>query len=450
MQAQKQFDPLAQNLPTDEVAERLLIHTAIQWERRLREAIAHIRPEHLNRETHRILWTAVCAMYDASRHVSRETVFAHFASGPGESQLQAITVGYLSEFMTPAADIPLTQEITKILDCYARRVLMFKCNDMLLRLTDRTEDRVAMAHELAETAQASVAISMESSGFKNFEDMIRESGGIEAFLSRGKGESVTYPWPSLNHLTRGGMKPGQFIVIAGLSGKGKTALVMNIVLRAAFSGIGTPLVFSLEVPKEEIGTRMLALASGVDSYHFDNLDEDERTRIREGRRILNEQEYLVDDEDSATMSAIRAKTKTMLARCPVSVVVIDTIQLVEGRKGVKENREQEIATITRSMKRMAMQLKIPVIGVSQLNDVEDGKEPGIKNLRDSRTIWHNANVLMFLHFTRPYDMKAGIPTGDLDLIVAKHREGAEGRIALEFHAPTGSFFERDGVRSYES
>ncbi len=273
--------------------------------------------------------------------------------------------------------------------------------------------------------------------------MIRECGGISAFLSRGKGDSISYPWPGLNRMTKGGMKPKQLITIAGQSGKGKTALVLNIMLRAAQMGRGIPLMFSLEMDKEEIGERMLSLASGVDSFHFEKPTDEERDLIRRGRQRLADSSYLVDDEDAASMAQIYSRTKQEAMRNPICLVVIDTIQLVEGRRGVKESREQELSTISRQMKRMAMKLDIPVIDLSQINDLDFGKEPELKNLRESRAIGHNSNLVMFLHYTRSYNIAAGVPTGDLDLIVAKQRGGPEGRVRLEFHAPTGSFYERD-------
>lgn len=439
----RNFDPLAQNLPCDEMAERFFIATAIDHEKRLQEAVVAVRPEYMAFDSHQIIWGAVCSMYDAGESISGQSVLAHFGTGSGSKDLAHIGgFGYLSEFIAPQVDVSVSEYAAKILDTYGRRMLMFKCNEVMARLVDRTQDLSTIAHDLEEQSRASDAISKQSSGFKNFEDMIRECGGIEAFLSREKGDALSYPWPTLSDMTKGGMKPGQLVVIAGQSGKGKTALVLNIVFRAAYSGQGTPLLFSLEMPKEEIGSRMLALSSSVDSYRFGNLSPEERVRIRDGRSILADHQYLVDDEDAASMAQIKSRVKDMQSRGPVSLVVIDTIQLVDSRKGVRENREQEVARIARDMKRMAMQLKVPVIAVSQVNDIDDGKEPSIKNIRDSRAIWHNANVVMFLHFTQPYDMLAGIPIGELDLILAKHRGGAEGRIKLDFHAPTGRFYER--------
>src|SRR6185437_7564311 len=272
------------------------------------------------------------------------------------------------------------------------------------------KDPVAeIGHSIEEECRNSVALTEASSGFKDFEDMIRECGGFSAFLSRGKGDAISYPWPSLTLMTNGGMRPSQLITIAGQSGKGKTALLLNIMLRAAQMDRGIPLLFSLEMDKLEIGDRMLALASGVDTFHFKNPTPEEIAMMRTGRQRLKDYSYLVDDEDAASMAQIYSRTKQIAMKHPVSMVAIDTIQLVEGRRGVKENREQELATISRQMKRMAMKLDMPVVALSQINDLEFGKEPELKNLRESRAIGHNSNVVMFLHYTRPYNVAAGVP-----------------------------------------
>lgn len=432
-------------LPSDQTSERFLLQTAIQWDGRLREAIVKIKAEHFALMAHRQIWLSVAAMFDKGVEVSRQTVLAYFTESSPNDLKSIGGIGYLSEFMEPVPDVSVETFVSNILDTFARRQLMFKCNEALSRLQRRDESLVEIAAEIEEQSRVSVSIIQESSGFKNFEDMIIECGGLQAFLSRGKGDSISYPWPSLTRMTNGGIRPGQLIILAGPSGKGKTTMALNIVFRAAYSGAGVPLIFSLEMSKEEIGSKLLSLSSGVDSFHFDKLTEYERDLVRTGRGILQDNEYMVDDEDAASMAAIRSKVKSVIAKRPVSLVVIDTVQLVEGRHGIRENREQEIAAITRSMKRMAMKLNVPILAISQLNETESGKEPELKNLRDSRTIGHNANIVMFLHFTRQYDMRAGIPTGELDLIIAKHRGGPEGRLALDFHAPTGRFYEKDGV-----
>lgn len=445
-QNREKFDELVHALPSDLEAERSVLGIAMEYEVRLREAITRIRAEHFTTEAHRIIWTRICEMFDAGEVVSSQILVTYFATGPGEKQRESIGgFSYIVDLAFLSPDVSVEPWVRRILDTYARRQLMLRCNEAMIRLSNRQESLIEIAQSVEEECRSSVNVAEASSGFKNFEDMIRECGGLQAFLSRGRGDSVSYPWPTLTQMTNGGMKPGQLITIAGQSGKGKTALVLNIMLRSAQMGHGTPLLFSLEMPKDEIGGRMLALISGVDTFHFTRLTDDQRDAIREGRRILAESEYLVDDEDSTSMTQIYSRTKNEIARRKVSVVVIDTIQLVEGRRGVRENREQEVATITRQMKRMAMKLAVPVIGLSQTNDLNPGEEPELKNLRESRAIGHNSNLVMFLHYTRPYDVKAGIHTGELDLIIAKQRGGPEGRVRLEFHAPTGAFYERDGA-----
>lgn len=444
MPKQQAFDPLGHELPSDVESEKALIGSSISHEARLREAVVRVRPEHMSTDANRIVWSWVCDSFDAGEPVSGGHLTSYFSTGPGKVNLSALGgLTYLSGFYH-GIDMAVDRWASYILETYARRQMISKCHESMLRLYSRQEPIAEISHSIEEECRNSIALTEPSSGFKNFEDMIRECGGINAFLSRGKGDSLSYPWPSLNRMTKGGMKPKQLITIAGQSGKGKTALVLNIMLRASQMGRGIPLLFSLEMDMDEIGERMLALASGVDTYRFDSPTNEERELIRKGRQRLTDHTYLVDDEDAANMTQIYSRTKQECMKNVISMVVIDTIQLVEGgRKGVRENREQELATISRQMKRMAMKLDLPVIALSQINDLDFGKEPELKNLRESRAIGHNSNIVMFLHFTRAYNMAAGVPTGDLDLILAKHRGGPEGRVKLEFHAPTGSFYERE-------
>lgn len=184
----------------------------------------------------------------------------------------------------------------------------------------------------------------------------------------------------------------------------------------------------------------------MDTYRFRRLDDSERQRVRDAREFFSNNKILVDDEDCASLQSIFAKVKKVISVEPVSLVMIDYVQLVEGRRSAGENREQEISKIMRGAKRMARKLKVPVLLLSQITDIQDGKEPELQNLRESRSIGHTANMVAFLQFTRKYDMRAGVETGDLDLIIAKQRGGPEGRVKLLFHAPTGSFYEPDGGR----
>lgn len=434
-----EFDAYSQPLPSEPDAERWAIATCLQWENRLKEYAGLLAVEHFSTEQHRIIWGAIKELYDSEEKVDAHAVAFQLSRTPGLIEIAGFS--YLTELHYDAqADHRAEFWAKPILNTYARRRLMLKCNEVLIRLSGRQESLAEISQEIEEEARICSVLSDPSDGFSSFADTVRECGGLDAFLSRSKGDAVPFPWSRLNQMTNGGMRPGQVIVIAGQSGKGKTALALNIVNRAAHSGYGAALVFSLEMGKEEIHARLLSLTSRVDSYHFPRLHESERPMIRFGAGQLQEFSVMVDDDDdSVTVSSIRAKVKKFMSLETVSVVMIDYVQLIETKRVAGENREQEIAKIMRGLKRMARQLKLPLIVLSQINDTEG--RPEMKNLRESRSIGHTANLVIFLHFTRKYDMAAGIPTGDLDLIIGKQRSGPEGDFPLTFHAPTGRFYE---------
>lgn len=438
-QRTREFDAYSQPLPSVPDAERWAISTCMQWENRLREYAGLLSVEHFSTEQHRLIWGAIRELYEADAPVNASTVSFQLSKTPGN--FEAAGPGYLTDlWFDSQADHPAVFWAKPILETYARRRLMLKCNEALIRLSDRQESIGPISQEIEEESRICSTLSDPSDGFASFAETVRECGGMDAFLSRGSGDAVPFPWSSLNSMTNGGMRPGQVVVIAGQSGKGKTALALNIANHAAKTGAGKPLIFSLEMGKVEVHRRLLSLNSQVDSYHFHRLRDPEIPMVRMGARLLGDpMAPVVDDEDCITISAIRAKAKKTMSMEPVSMILVDYVQLVETKRGAGENREQEISKIMRGLKRMAAQLKVPVVALSQIN--ETSEKPTLHNLRESKSIGHTANLVLFLHFTRPYNMALGIPTGTLDLIIGKQRDGPEGEFILTFHAPTGRFYE---------
>lgn len=444
----QKFDPFAMPLPSADDEERFVLATVCQHGTKVPEYMAMLKSEHFNSVRNQEFWDVMRELFEADVQISMETVGAKIVQTRGslDSVGGAESLLALAEVMP---DVEVKHWVKPILEAFARRRLMLKLNEAMIRLSNRVEPAAMICQEVEEEARTCATISEASEGLATFESVVRGAGGMDAFLSNDAGDIVPYPWEGLNHMTNGGMKPGQVIVVAGPSGRGKTALAVNIAYGAC--RMGRPIMYSLEMDKADIYRRLLALASRVDSFHFRNPDASERHRIGVGSRRLLEEIMFVEDEDCYTVSAMRAMTKKTMSVEPVSMVLIDYAQLIEGKRGTSETREQEISKIMRGLKKMARQLHVPVVVLSQiLEDAGAGnREPELKDLRESRSIGHTADLAMFLHFTRAYDMSQGVPTGDMDLIIRKQRNGPTGRVALTFHAPTGRFYELEHTRGSE-
>ena len=434
-------------LPSDMSSERYVIQASLRFERRTREYMALLEPEHFFLEAHRRIWATMRGLYESEAPVNATSLIAALEAAKATADVGGL--GFLADLMGESVPDAGTAEHwgMPILETYGRRRMILRCNEAMIRLGDRAESPALIAQEIEDEARICAMLGAPSTGFADFAAAIAECGGFDKFLSRGgsDGREIAYPWQTMNALTNGGMRAGQMIVIAGPSGRGKTALALNIAFHAGRCGLGVPLIFSLEMDKHEINGRLLSLASGVDSFRFRNPSAEEMQRIRTGRQVLTDNPIMIDDEDSTTIGAIRTKAKKIAGQRQISMILVDYIQLVESNREKGELREQEIARTSRGLKNLGKKLKCPVVALSQINeDAGAGtREPELRDLRESRSIGHNANLVAFLHFKRRYDLASGIPTGDLDLILRKQRGGPEGRVALTFHAPTGRFYETE-------
>jgi replicative DNA helicase len=247
----------------------------------------------------------------------------------------------------------------------------------------------------------------------------------------------------MNRLTAGGMRAGNLIVIAGPPGGGKTAMALNIAHHAAGRGHGVA-IFSLEMDREEITDRMIAIETHIDGRVLRRrLDTEQRDRIRSGVSKLIEVSFFIHDDTSPSIKSVKADLKRLMAKQQIGLLIVDYIQLVEAAVRKYGNRAEEVGTITRSLKRIAKEFNIPVIALSQLNrgTEKEKREPQLYDLRESGSIEQDASLVAMIHFTRPYDTAAGVETGDVNLLIRKQRAGPQGAVGLIFHAPSGRFYE---------
>lgn len=242
----------------------------------------------------------------------------------------------------------------------------------------------------------------------------------------------------------GGFKDGALYILAARPAMGKTALALNIA--SAVSRTDPVAFFSLEMPKKQIGQRLLSSYSGVSVQSIDEarVKTDEIPRLFEASSQIKENQLWVDDQAGSSVSYIRGQLRLLQSKkIQVRMVVIDYLQLMGGsKKGARRSREQEVSEISRSLKELAKDFNCPVICLSQLNrgvESRPNKRPLLSDLRESGSIEQDADMVLFVYRDEYYHPESE-DKGLAEVIIAKNRSGRTGTTKLSFSGETVRFY----------
>lgn len=255
----------------------------------------------------------------------------------------------------------------------------------------------------------------------------------EASKNQGTVTGIPTGFIDLDYKTSG-LQPSDFILIAARPSMGKTAFVLNLVDHIAVKK-GLPcMVFSLEMSKEQLVNRMLAMESNVDSQKLrtGTLSDTDWDAVVEGIGVIGNSKLIIDDTPGISIGELRSKCRKMKLEYGLSVVIIDYLQLMSGSGKGGENRQQEISEISRSLKALAREMNAPVIALSQLSracETRPDHRPMLSDLRESGAIEQDADVVMFLYRDDYYNKDTDMPN-IAEVIIAKQRNGPIGTINL--------------------
>lgn len=255
----------------------------------------------------------------------------------------------------------------------------------------------------------------------------------------------------------GGLQRSDLIIVAGRPSMGKTSLAVNMARNAAVQHRACVALFSLEMGRDSLVTRLVSSESGINSRRIrfgEHHNEEEERRIMEATGVLSEVPIYIDDTPMIRVAEMRSKALRLHMERGVDLVIVDYLQLMTGEnsRGGSENRVQEISYISRSLKALARELDAPVIATSQLSravEMRTSHEPQLSDLRESGSIEQDADVVMFIYRDEYYykneeewvtahpDLE--FPREQADVIIAKHRNGPTGRVKLRFRAALAKF-----------
>ncbi len=407
-----------------------------------REAISKvseiIRPEDFYREAHRLIYKAMLELFNKNDAVDLVTVVEILRRD--EKLEPAGGIAYVSAL---ANSVPTAANVM-----YHARIVEEKA---LLRNLINTATHVAgMGYE----ANEEVAVIMDKAEKMILEVSSRKAGQefasikniifdvfdkvSELYSSKGGITGLSTGFKDLDKLTSG-LQPSDLILIAARPSMGKTAFVLNIAQNIAIKEKQSVAFFSLEMSKEQLVQRMLCAEAPIDAQRLriGELENNDWDKLVRAADRLAAAPIFIDDTAGITVMEMRSKARRLKIEHDLKLIIIDYLQLMQGSAGSSrsENRQQEISEISRSLKALARELKVPVIALSQLSrgvESRQVKKPMLSDLRESGSLEQDADIVAFIYredYYEPETERKNIT----DIIVAKHRNGPVDSVQLFFH-----------------
>ena len=297
----------------------------------------------------------------------------------------------------------------------------------------------------AEAKVFSIAQGSESKGFVHIREAISRTYERLDLLARDKDAASGTPtgFSALDR-TIVGLGEGDLVLVGARPGMGKTSFAMNIATNIAKSSQKNVCVFSLEMSAEQLASRMLSSEALVDSYAIrsGNLSTDQYKKLADAAADLSESNILIDDTTGITVTRMKAKLRRVKN---LGLVVVDYLQLMQGERN-SDNRVLEVGDISRGLKILAKELKIPVICCAQLSrgpESRTDKRPMLSDLRDSGAIEQDADIVMFLYRDEYYKEPGAGEQSVAECIVAKNRHGSTGTVKLGWIGQFTKFITQD-------
>ena len=397
---------------------------------------------------HRLIFTAMQSLADSSQPMDLVTVSEELEAN---TELDAVGgfayLGEISKNTLSAANIVAYANIVR--ERAVLREMIAAANDIAESGYD-TQGRTSQ--QLLDEAESKVFRIAEkrtsaTEGPKGVSDILAKTiEKIETLSNIKNHNGVTGTSTGFHDLDQmtAGLQPSDLIIVAARPSMGKTTFAMNLAENVAMNEEKPVLVFSLEMPSEQIMMRMLASLSRVDQNRVrtGRLEDDDWARIASVMNILNDKNNLyIDDSSGLTPTEVRSRARRVARdHGGLSMIMVDYLQLMTV-PGMSENRTLEIAEISRSLKSLAKELSVPVVALSQLNrslEQRSDKRPVNSDLRESGSIEQDADVIMFIYRDEVYHPDSA-EKGLAEIIIGKQRNGPIGKVELKFHGHLSRF-----------
>jgi replicative DNA helicase len=426
------------SLPDNLDAERFVLGAIMSSDTAYLQVAGTLLPEDFSLEKHKRIFLRMGELHERGEKIDRVTLANELMK---QGQLQS--VDGLSYLVSLDDGLPQLHNLESYVSIVREKALLRRIiavsQDTINRCIGCEEDPKQILGAVEDAFMKLSDVQSKNSLASPAQIITEYEGGINAFLDTSKRiKGISTGFLKLDEMT-GGLREGELFILAARPAMGKTALALNIAQHVATNGKNSKAVavFSLEMSKESLLTRLVCAAARVDQQRFraGYLNSEERHALTEAMYRLVESPLFIDDTAGINLMDIHSKLKRLQAEQELGLVVIDYLQLMQGR-GRFENRVQEISSLSRGLKLMSKELRVPFLVLSQLSRAPETRtgdhRPMLSDLRESGSIEQDADLVAFIFREEVYRPDKESLKGLAELILAKQRNGPTGRMKLAF------------------
>nr|WP_164501969.1 replicative DNA helicase [Ligilactobacillus salivarius] len=440
---------MTDNLPPQNIeAEQAVLGAIFLNTDALADAMEYVEPDDFYRRAHQILFQVMVDLNNDGEAIDVLTVQNYLTTN---NQLDDVGgVAYIAELATSVPTAANAGYYAKIVEekSMLRRLISTATN--IITQANNGDDDVPSLLDSAERQIMDVSERRNRSGFREIKDVLNETLSDIDRLSQQSEDITGLPtgYREFDKMTAG-LQPDNLIILAARPAVGKTAFALNIAQNVATSTDTSVAIFSLEMSAESLVNRMLCAEGSINANHLrtGQLDEGEWQNLIVAMGALSNTSIFIDDTPGIKMAEIRAKCRRLAKeKGNLGLVVIDYLQLIEGSN--KESRQQEVSEISRQLKKLAKELSVPILALSQLSrgvEQRQDKRPVLSDIRESGSIEQDADIVAFLYRDDYYERgeskseedgddqdSLNQDVGEVELIIEKNRAGARGTVKLLF------------------
>ena len=424
--------PIMRSLPQSLEAEQSVIGSMIIDKSAIAKSLEKLNDEDFYRDGHKVIFKAIREMFSQDMAVDLVTLLEYLKSTDNLDKAGGVT--YISEISSSVITTANLEAYIKIVEDKSLLRKLIKSSTAIIEESYNKQDKV---DDVLDLAQKKIFDLAEKQGSNDYEPLstVLERGFIEIerlFNNKGSITGVGSGIRDLDAKTSGFQK-GDMVLIAARPSMGKTTFSLNIAENAALREGKSVVIFSLEMPKEQLAYKLLCSEANVDMLKLrtGNLDDDDWERIARATGPLSKAKIYIDDTAGLSVMEMRSKCRKIKMEHGIDMILIDYLQLMSGSAG-SESRQQEVSEISRSIKALAKEMECPIIALSQLSRAPEQRadhRPMLSDLRESGSIEQDADVVMFLYRDEYYN-KETEEKGIGECIIAKQRNGPVGTVKM--------------------